>query len=77
MKGKHMGLVDGKIAIVTASTRGIGRACAVKLAQEGAKVYVAARNRERSMELVEEIVAAGRPTTFASMQTTRRRMRAA
>lgn len=58
MKGKHMGLVDGKIAIVTASTRGIGRACAIKLAQEGAKVYVAARNRERSMELVEEIVAA-------------------
>ena len=54
-----MGLVDGRIAIVTASTRGIGRACAVKLAEEGAKVYVAARNRERSMALVDEIRAAG------------------
>lgn len=59
MKGDLMGLVDGRIAIVTASTRGIGRACAVKLAEEGAKVYVAARNRERSMALVDEIRAAG------------------
>ncbi|MDY2777045.1 MAG: SDR family NAD(P)-dependent oxidoreductase [Collinsella sp.] len=59
-----MGLVEGKIAIVTASTRGIGRACALKLAEEGAKVYVAARNRERSMELVEEIRAAGGQADF-------------
>ncbi len=50
-----MGMLDGKIAVVTASTRGIGRACAVRLAQEGAKVYVAARNEERSQELIDKI----------------------
>lgn len=54
-----MGLVEGKIAIVTASTRGIGRACAVKLAHEGAKTYIAARSEARSMELVNAIRADG------------------
>lgn len=54
-----MAMLDGKVAIVTASTRGIGRACAVKLAQEGAKVYVAARNEGRSRELIDEIISDG------------------
>ena len=54
-----MGLVDGKIAAVTASTRGIGLACAKKLAAEGAKVYLAARNPERAQGVIDEIVAQG------------------
>lgn len=54
-----MGLVDGKIAAVTASTRGIGKACVEKLAAEGAKVYVAARNPERSQALIADVEAAG------------------
>lgn len=54
-----MGLVSGKIAAVTASTRGIGLACAKKLAAEGAKVYIAARNPERARGVVDEIAAAG------------------
>lgn len=54
-----MGLVAGKVAAVTASTRGIGKACAEKLAAEGAKVYIAARNPERSQALIDQIKAAG------------------
>lgn len=54
-----MGLVDGKIAAVTASTRGIGLACAKTLAAEGAKVYIAARNPERAQGVIDEIVAQG------------------
>ncbi len=54
-----MGLVEGKIAAVTASTRGIGLACAQKLAEEGAKVYVAARNEERAQGVIDDIVAKG------------------
>ncbi len=38
-----LGLKD-KIAIVTASSKGLGKACAVGLAREGAKVVICARN---------------------------------
>lgn len=40
--------LEGKIAIVTASTRGIGKACAELFAREGATVYLAARNQEQA-----------------------------
>lgn len=43
--------LEGKIAVVSASTRGIGLACAEKLAEAGAKVYLAARNVERAKEI--------------------------
>ena len=42
-----MRLVD-KVALVTASTRGIGLAIAEACAREGARVYMAARNLERA-----------------------------
>lgn len=35
-----MGILDGRIAIVTGAGRGVGRAYALKLAEEGAKVVV-------------------------------------
>lgn len=59
-----MGLVTGKIAAVTASTRGIGLACARTLAAEGATVYLAARNPERAQGVIDEIVAAGGKAAF-------------
>ena len=40
--------LNGKVAIVTAATRGIGLACAQRLAREGATVYLGARNMERA-----------------------------
>ena len=47
--------LDGKVAIVTAATRGIGLACAQRLAREGAIVYIGARNMERAAERAEEL----------------------
>jgi NAD(P)-dependent dehydrogenase (short-subunit alcohol dehydrogenase family) len=35
-----MGVLDGKVAIVTGAGRGIGRDCALDLAREGARVVV-------------------------------------
>jgi NAD(P)-dependent dehydrogenase (short-subunit alcohol dehydrogenase family) len=47
-----------KVAIVTGGTQGIGRATALLLAREGAKVVVAARGKERLEAVAAEIRAA-------------------
>jgi 3-oxoacyl-[acyl-carrier protein] reductase len=51
--------LSGKVAFVTGASQGIGRACALRLAKDGAAVAVAARNQEKLNELVAEITAAG------------------
>ncbi len=44
-----------KVAIVTGSTSGMGRATAVLFAREGAKVVVVGRSEKRAKEVVEQI----------------------
>jgi 3-oxoacyl-[acyl-carrier protein] reductase len=51
--------LSGRVALVTGASQGIGRACALRLAKEGAAVAAAARNQEKLNELVGEISAAG------------------
>ena len=48
--------LKGKVAIVTGSSRGIGKAIALGLAKEGAKVLVTGTNEERTKGVSEEIV---------------------
>ncbi len=58
--------LSGHVALVTGASQGIGRACALKLAERGAMVAVAARNQEKLNELVGQIAAAGgQATAFA------------
>ena len=51
--------LEGRVALITGASQGIGHACALALARQGASLAVAARNREKLDELVKEITAAG------------------
>jgi 3-oxoacyl-[acyl-carrier protein] reductase len=62
--------LSGRVAFVTGASQGIGRACAVKLATEGAVVAVAARNQEKLNELVAEITAAGNKAVAYALDVT-------
>ncbi|WP_078315303.1 SDR family oxidoreductase [Mycobacterium sp. D16Q16] len=54
-----MGTLEGKVAIVSGSGRGIGREIALKLAREGAKVVVNDLDAEPAKETVAAIESAG------------------
>jgi 3-oxoacyl-[acyl-carrier protein] reductase len=51
--------IDGKIALVTGASQGIGRAIAAQLANEGAKVAISSRSREKIDATAAEIGATG------------------
>ena len=66
--------LKGKIILVTASTRGIGLAIVKKCSEEGARVYMAARDMERAQEIANTMNNAKcvyndatKPETFSSM----------
>ena len=58
-KVMKMGKLDGKVAIVTGATSGMGRDSAKLFAAEGAKVVITGRNEERAKEVVDDIKAEG------------------
>ena len=54
-----MARLQGRVALVTGASQGIGRACALALAAEGAKIAAAARNEEKLAAVVQEISKSG------------------
>jgi NAD(P)-dependent dehydrogenase (short-subunit alcohol dehydrogenase family) len=54
-----MGVLDGRVAIITGASKGIGRALSLRFAREGARVVCAARSVEPVKETAAEIEAAG------------------
>lgn len=59
--------LSGQVALVTASARGIGRACALALAQAGADVVLGLREKASGAELTEQIRALGRQVLAVQM----------
>ena len=51
--------LNGRIAVVTGASQGIGRACAIELAKRGASVALVARNQQKLEEVANEIASAG------------------
>src|SRR2546430_15627653 len=55
----------GKVALVTAASKGLGRASAAALAAEGATVVIASRNRETLEQAAQEIRQSSKCTVLA------------
>ena len=51
--------LSGQVAIVTGASQGLGKACALELARNGARVACLARNAEKLAEAVSAIEDAG------------------
>jgi NAD(P)-dependent dehydrogenase (short-subunit alcohol dehydrogenase family) len=58
--------LNGKAALVTGSTDGVGRLVAQRLAEAGVRVFVHGRDRERGERVVAEIAAGGGRAQFVS-----------
>ncbi|WP_459205996.1 SDR family oxidoreductase [Pseudomonas sp. MLB6B] len=63
MSKTHLFDLDGKIALVSGASRGIGAAIAQLLAQQGAHVVVTSRKLEGCQQVADVIVAAGGQAT--------------
>jgi NAD(P)-dependent dehydrogenase (short-subunit alcohol dehydrogenase family) len=64
------GMFEGKVALVTGGSSGIGRATALAFAAQGACVVVASRREEESAQTVREIAAAGGQALFVRTDVT-------
>ena len=62
--------LTNKIAIVTGSTAGIGKASAILLAKQGATVVVTGRREAEGQAVVNEIIANGGKATFTKVDVT-------
>ena len=63
--------LKNKVAIVTGSTSGMGKATAILFAREGAKVVITGRNEERAKAVVEQIKSEGYEAMYIIVDTSK------
>ncbi len=63
--------LEGKVALITGGTSGIGRATAVLFAREGARVSITGRDETRGLAVAREIEGAGGRALFVRMDVRR------
>src|SRR6266581_6363830 len=72
MRRKPMaGMLEGKVAMITGASSGIGRAAGIVFAREGAKVVLAARRAEAGQKVAEVIEAGGGTALFIRADVSR------
>lgn len=69
-----MGKLDGRVALVTGGSRGIGRAVALALAREGARVAVAAVKDRQALERVRNEILGANTDAIAILADVARRV---
>ena len=62
--------LKGKMALITGGSRGIGKAIALALAEEGVNVAITGRNEEKLKEVVQEIERKGVKSAYAVFDIT-------
>lgn len=65
-------MIKDKVVIITGASSGIGEATAKKLATEGAKVVLGARNTDKLSKIVDQIKAAGGQAIYQKTDVTKR-----
>ena len=66
-----MSILEGRVAVVTGASSGIGEACALAFVEKGAKVVLAARRAERLDKLVKRIEGMGGEALAVTTDVTR------
>ncbi len=64
-----VGRLEGKVAIVTGGASGIGRASALRFAEEGARIVIGDLDEARGAEVVAELKALGTQASFLRTDT--------
>lgn len=64
--------IEGKVALITGAGQGIGRAIAMRLANEGANIAIVDMNEDKMMAVAEEVSRIGRKATIFRADVTNR-----
>lgn len=64
--------INGKVALITGAGQGIGRAIALRLANDGADIAIADMKEDKMKAVAEEIKAVGRKATFFKADISKR-----